>query len=167
MVINQFINGTMTQKDKQLLLKDLCARLPYGVHIFTNSKHHHRLSTISRDDDYDEQYWIDGLYDVDEIKPYLRPMSSMTEEERKQLLIYVLGDDDAIKYFEVKDDGSIDNTDAAHQDLNNFNIHWVNFDGETTTKYIDWLLKNHFDFMGLIPKNLAIEVTEENNPYKE
>ena len=32
---------------------------------------------------------------------------------------------------------------------------------------VNWLLKNHFDFMGLIPKGLAIEVTEENNPYKE
>ena len=32
---------------------------------------------------------------------------------------------------------------------------------------IDWLLKNHFDFRGLIPKGLAIAVTEENNPYKE
>ena len=31
---------------------------------------------------------------------------------------------------------------------------------------IDWLLKNHFDFRGLIPKGIAIEVTEENNPYK-
>jgi hypothetical protein len=72
----------MTQEEKQLLLKDLCARLPYGVHLFTNSKHHIRLLTITNDIDYDEQYWINGLYDVDEVKPYLRPMSSMTEEEK-------------------------------------------------------------------------------------
>lgn len=71
----------MTQEDKELLLKDLCARLPYGVHLFTNSKHHIRLLTISRDLDYDEQYWINGLYDIDEVKPYLRPMSSMPGEE--------------------------------------------------------------------------------------
>ena len=74
----------MTQEEKDLLLKDLSARLPYGAHLFTNSKHHIRLLTISHDIDYDEQYWINGLYDVDEIKPYLRPMSSMTEEERKE-----------------------------------------------------------------------------------
>lgn len=119
----------MKQEDKQLLLKDLCARLPYGVHLFTNSKHHIRLLTISRDLDYDEQYWINGLYDVDEVKPYLRTISSMTDEEHKE-------------YEQWLPDG--------------FNINTVN-----------WLLEHHFDFMGLIPKGLAIEVTEENNPYKE
>ena len=44
----------MTQEGKQLLLQDLCARLPYNTHLFTNSKHHIRLLTISRDLDYDE-----------------------------------------------------------------------------------------------------------------
>ena len=155
----------MTQVEKQLLLKDLCARLPYGVHLFTNSKHHIRLLTISNDTDYDEQYWINGLYDVDEVKPYLRPMSSMTDEEKEELLNAVVGED-AIKYFQVLPDGSIDNTDTAHQDLYNFTMHWVNFDATNTSSYLNWLLENHFDFMGLIPKDLAIEVTEENNPYK-
>jgi len=58
-------------------------------------------------------------YEIDEIKPYLRPMSSMTEEEHKE-------------YEQWLPDG--------------FNINTVN-----------WLLENHFDFMGLIPKGLALE----------
>jgi hypothetical protein len=74
----------MKAEDKELLLKDLCARLPYGVHLFTNSKHHIRLLTISNDIDYNEQYWVNGLYDIDEVKPYLRLMSSMTEEEENE-----------------------------------------------------------------------------------
>lgn len=124
----------MTQEEKQLLLKDLGARLPYGVHLFTNSKHHIRLLTISRDLDYDEQYWINGLYDIDEVKPYLRPMSSMTEEEENEY--------NSLNAYEG---GIFPHTEEA----------------------FDYLNKNHFDYRGLIPKGLAIEVTEENNPYKD
>lgn len=86
-MLNLKVNN-MTQEEKQLLLQDLCARLPYNTHIFTNSKHHIRLLTITNDIDYDEQFWINGLYDVDEVKPYLRSMSSMTEEERKKYHSY-------------------------------------------------------------------------------
>ena len=150
----------MTQEEKQILLQDLCARLPYGVHLFTNSKHHIRLLTISRDLDYDEQYWINGLYDIDEVKPYLRTLSSMTEEERKELLTTVVGKKGS-KYFQVLKNGSIDDTDAATQELSRFNLHWINFDGTTTSNYIDWLNTNHFDYRGLIPKGLALEASEE------
>ena len=68
------------------------------------------------------------------IKPYLRPMSSMTEEERKE-----------------------HNSRRLSK--------WSTY-SEYCANVIDWLLKNHFDFNGLIPKNLAIAVTEQNNPYK-
>lgn len=83
----------MTREDKELLLQDLCARLPYGVHLFTNSKHHIRLLTISNDIDYNEQYWINGLYDIDEVKPYLRSMSNMTDEEKEQTRDFWIGAD--------------------------------------------------------------------------
>ena len=66
--------------------------------------------------------------DIPRFRPYLRPMSSMTEKEHKE-------------YEQWLPDG--------------FNINTVN-----------WFLENHFDFMGLIPKDLAIEVTKENNPYE-
>ena len=126
----------MTAKEKELLLKDLCARLPYGVHLFTNSKHHIRLLTISHDIDYDEQYWINGLYDVDEIKPYLRPMSSMTEEE--------WSDYSTLKLIE----------------------HDLEDTYEPCIESFDWLNAHHFDYRGLIENGLAIAVTENNNPYK-
>lgn len=71
----------MTQKDKELLLKDICARLPYGVIIHVNG----------RDERVDEINPFEGIitcgfqsFSIDECKPYLRPMSSMTEEEKKE-----------------------------------------------------------------------------------
>lgn len=62
----------MTEKDKQLLLKDLCARLPYDVVVNDGNE----IDTL-------KAYMLDDLMFIDEaiIRPYLRPMSSMTEEE--------------------------------------------------------------------------------------
>ena len=75
----------MTQKDKKLLLKDLCARLPYGITIYRitdNSIHHIQYSDITENiDQFSHFLEYSG---VDNIKPYLRPMSSMTEEETKE-----------------------------------------------------------------------------------
>lgn len=85
----------------------------------------------------------------------------MTEEEKEDLLITLLGKNDT-KYFQVLPDGSIDNNDAAHQDLSNFNIHWINFDGVNTSTYIDWLNAHHFDVRHLIEKGLAIDCTNLN-----
>ena len=67
----------MTQEEKGLLLKDLCARLPYGVKI-----------DVSRVEEWKEltftPFILSNYYDeIEKIKPYLRPMSSMTEKERK------------------------------------------------------------------------------------
>lgn len=69
-------------------------------------------------------------------KPYLRSMSNMTEEEYEEYCYL---------------------NECTHLD-----------DGTEVPciAHINYLLKHHFDFMGLIPKNLAIEVTENNNPYK-
>ena len=74
----------MTQKDKELLLKDLCARLPYRVHMHTNSTDNIELLDIVRDIDYEDQYWINGYYYVEDVRPYLRSMEDMTEEEKKR-----------------------------------------------------------------------------------
>ena len=145
----------MTQEDKELLLKDLCARLPYNAHIFTNSKHHIRLLTISRDLDYDEQYWINGLYDIDEVKPYLRPMSSMTEEEREKL--EHLSDE----YFGKALDKQIQESLSSSNRNESRILEYI-----ASSVIVDWLNTHHFDYRGLIEKGLAIEVTEENNPYE-
>lgn len=120
---------------KMLLLKDLCSRLPYGV-ICNTPKGDGHLCSINQTI-FGTEYGInikaterDYFNDREEvIKPYLRPMSSMTEEEKEE-----------------------------YQKLR-----WTKLEHYT----VIWLLENHFDFMGLIPLGLAIEVTEENNPYKE
>ena len=134
----------MKQEDKELLLKDLCARLPYGLICDRLGKYYplvdidikRELVYLLRDDNYVPYSILRG----DIIKPYLRPMSSMTEEEKNEYLNTfkksIIGTDE--------EDGRV----------------W-------TIDSIDWLNAHHFDFRGLIEKGLAIEVTEENNPYKE
>lgn len=138
----------MTQEEKQLLLKDLCSRLPYGVLCYINDDDTSTPRKISRIevDELDGvllDFWT-GREDspsmqvyLSEVKPYLRPMSSMTVEESKE-------------YTNIDNRSYSCPIDYAHIPASN---------------RIDWLLKNHFDYRRLIPKGLAIEVTEENNPY--
>lgn len=154
----------MTKEDKKLLLKDICARLPYGViccvtHKKNGSlvKEDMKLSGIFEDGNF---YFLDktGSTYSDNYIPYLRQISSMTEKEKKELLRIVTGRK-AAKYFQVLSDGSIDNTDARHQDLDKFSIHYVDFNGINTSSYLDWLNAHHFDYRGLIKKGLAIEAT--------
>ena len=119
----------MKQEDKELLLKDLCARLPYGVKVSILGSGAMELKTCINST-IGWYFDIEGAptdFGIDEIKPYLRPMSSMTEEERNEFY------------------------DIPRSMVNH--------------KSQDWLLERHFDYRRLIEKGLAIEVTEENNPY--
>ena len=86
----------MTHEDKQLLLKDLCARLPYypqrpKIHIFTEGEYapSTRIVNLVRVEMWrvrnGECQWLINDYPLEDIKPYLRPMSSMTEEEEDEL----------------------------------------------------------------------------------
>ena len=123
----------MKKEDKQLLLKYLCAAFPYNVIIEYNNDG----CSSTREMGFGSLH--DFVYDNAELKPYLRPMSSMTGSEMLEYLSLeesIVAADDITYYFE-------------------------------TYESIDWLLKNHFDFRNLIDKGLAIEVTESNNPYKE
>jgi len=74
----------MTQQDKELLLKDLCARLPYGV-IFKDEydENLQKIHYIKGEEIYSITY-SHLPYWIETIKPYLRPMSSMTEEEKEE-----------------------------------------------------------------------------------
>lgn len=155
----------MRTKDKELLLKDLCGRLPYGVKVVDDMG---RVCTLTLGNvDLCSMFYAE---DFDQgntpsvCKPYLRTMSSMTEEEKEELLKAVIGIE-GIKYFQVLSDGSIDMTDEVVQDLNRFSMHWVNFDKDNVTSYLDWLNKNHFNYR--LPEHLYVKVTKENNPYKE
>lgn len=68
----------MKQEEKELVLKDLCCRLPYGVVVELDEKFGFNKGTHKLVKELLDLYCVEG------IKPYLRPMSSMTEEERKE-----------------------------------------------------------------------------------
>lgn len=131
----------MVQENKELLLKDLSARLLYGVKVQINSDVKKVVGVKNGFVVTKER----GLYSTKEYItriecciPYLRPMSSMTEEERKEYNEYL---------FYGASIGLMSNTESAYE-------------------LIDWLNKKMFDFRNLIECGLAIAVTEENNPYK-
>lgn len=140
----------MKQEDKELLLKDLCARLPYGVVIqekcleydetFFPYVENNKVVNI----DVHEDLVITGggsWYYIEDIKPYLFPLSSMTEEQYKEFFEYFHN----IEMNEIKSSG--DYLKAAYL-------------GEDAKR--DWLNKNHFDYRYLIPKDLAIDATNLN-----
>lgn len=141
----------MTQQDKDLLLRDLSARLPYGVKVQVEYDAEEFGKTIEIDeitmiDKYGKEillYHAGEYFSIEELKPYLRPMSSITVEEREEYQKFL---------FPCPDyDGRVV-VGVYHRDL---------------YKVYDWLNAHHFDYRGLIEKGLAIEVTPENNPYKQ
>ena len=138
----------MTQEEKQLLFKDLCARLPYGIkcQIDYDNEEDADLGIERYCDDRIVSVCIEteeiGLYEAseyfypDEIKPYLRPMSNMTEEEIKEFTGFT----------------SI----SQHRFFKGDSYFWYN-----TYEEEDWLNAHHFDYRGLIEKGLALEAPEE------
>lgn len=122
----------MTEQDKELLIKDLCARLPYEVIIHFNEG-------IGEDDQVlygcrknGKHIQFNDGYFVDEFKPYLRPLKSMTEEEMAEY--------------------------ATLQDRFLLSSQYPVTDGY---EMFDWLNAHHFDFRGLIDKGLALEAQME------
>ena len=134
----------MTQEDKKLLLTDLCARLPYHCRVFyeyvddLNNKTYGYSLTLNT--------WCIDEFNADKavVKPYLRSMSSMTEEERDELEILC-------DSMSIDDEG---NADIYIAILKNYNPILFN------TKVIDWFNSHHFDYRGLIEKGLALEAPE-------
>lgn len=129
----------MTQEDKELLLRDLSARLPYGVICKTEKGNGHlcsinqtffgieygvNISSLKRD------YFDDIDTDEQVVKPYLRPMSSMTDKQKNE-----------------------------YQYITEM---WMNDPSYSISDSTDWLNKHHFDYRGLIPMGLAIDATGLN-----
>lgn len=161
----------MTQEEKGLLFKDLCARIPYGTIIAYNV---YGKLQISRFCVSVYEFMFDGDFELEHCKPYLRPMSSMTEEEVKDLVKVQIG-----KYSSSSDYHNIISIDriSMQQDRHSwsawlhyktesgyyrqtcFIVGWVNW--ETTLSEIDWLNSNHFDYRGLIEKGLALEAPKD------
>lgn len=144
----------MIQENKELLLKDLCARIPYEVvgkceidasydtsfdTIFQTHKFDAVVYGIKEDllfvtpliEDMDEKIFAeeevaDGV-DILDFTPYLLPISSMTEEQKQEY-----------QYITER---------------------WMYDSSYSIGDSIDWLNKNHFDFNGLIEKSLALDAT--------
>ena len=142
----------MNKEEKQILLIDLSARYPYGVIIHSIWDYQElsgrikRKETVRTMESYDFcDYW--------NCKPYLRPMSSMTEEEKKELKSATCPE--GTGYFDEQ---------YLICPMSHFGEH-VSYD--FMSDILNWLNAHHFDYRNLIEKGLAIEVTEENNPYKD
>ena len=124
----------MTQEQKELLFKDLCARLMFGVKVCYSSYKEFITCTLhSINPVYDKVYlWSENAcfspVSISKIKPYLFPMSSMTEEEKLMYEGLMIGTDNISYMLDV----------------------------------IDWLNTHHFDYRGLIEKGLAIDATGLN-----
>ena len=138
----------MTQEEEKLVLIDLCGRLPYGVKccydILSGEIKIDTLICINKVIIGQDNYWDIYFENCDEdipletVKPYLRPLSSMSEEERKEYNYL---------YYQVPIQRSGGN---AYRDTK-----------MVEALHIDWLNKNMFDHRGLIPKGLALEAPKD------
>ena len=130
--MNNFNN--MTQEQKDLLLKDLCGRLTYGVKVkFGDSKP--ALLTVIEQDEFGWQIGSEDEFGgmitiIDNVKPYLFPLSSMTREQEREWQSLMVCDIYGIFYH--------------------------------TIESFDYLYKNHIDIRGLIPMGLAEDATGLN-----
>ena len=150
----------MTQEDKELLLlKDLCSRLPYGVKIELTWWVMGEGTCINTtlETDHIEQLLNDEDGNI-EVKPYLRPMSSMTEEEAKELsILYDIKDILSIKITDEYIDFEVDDGFCSIETK----TIWYN-EIISSIETFDWLNKNHFDINNLIPIGLGIDATGLN-----
>ena len=119
--------------NKEKLIRDLCARLPYGVKVLYDNK----VFSIDYVSSIHEEIKLDTrdnyTINVSDVKPYLFPLSSMTEEQK----MFLKQQNWCIA---ISTSGTI----------------------ETTVEGIDWLNKNHFDINNLIPIGLGIDATGLN-----
>lgn len=133
----------MTQENKDLLLKDLCARLPY----FTKVQIKNEivvLDSICDDDGYHFNFIGEDRegVNIEEIKPYLFPLSSMTEEQKADCPI------------------SETNLNIIISNIGCYGI--IEMPWRLSYLFVDWCNKNHFDYRGLIPIGAAIDATGLN-----
>ena len=135
----------MIKEDKELLLQDLCARLPYGVICKDDyAKIEGKLSQIGINYDmcvlsdvYGKTEWA---Y-IPNCKPYLFPLSSMTEEQ-KQEYSYI------VNYISPDDTENWKESEFIYV--------------EQFTQLMHFYHINHLDYRGLIPIGLAIDATGLN-----
>lgn len=134
----------MTQ-DKELLLKDLSGRLPYGVKVSLNDGENVWLETLSSIGITDGRVYINGwcVDSLEDVKPYLFPLSSLTEEQKREspfesslLNAFING------YISLFEDEELTAGDIVG--------------------ILDWLNKNHIDYRGLTKDGAAVDATDLN-----
>ena len=125
----------MTQEQKDLLLKDLCGRLPYKVKAQIPNEYGGYTSAIESIDNDGYVVDFEGIHiEIEFIKPYLFPLSSMSDEQK-----------------------------VIYGDLCYAIIHSLAWDMQAAlNELVDWLNENHFDYNNLIPMDLAIDATGKN-----
>lgn len=131
----------MKQEDKELLLKDLCVRLPYGVKVNNEIQGDFKIYGICENFVFGRNEACHIDFDIEKIKPYLFPMSSITPEQEKELS--KLG----VSYGEY----------ALHDDIRGLGIMV-----DEAYIFFEFCYKHHIDFLGLIEKSLAIDATGLN-----
>ena len=146
----------MTKEEKELLFIDLCARLPYGVcykHLTWDDERGEECIAAQiysiNSDGYVKNCYDDETVYIDNVRPYLFPLSSMTEEQKKEINKRYINSisDHSISIRHHSEGYWDDDTDAGFSDYL-----WI----------IDWFNKNHFDYRGLIEKSLALDATGLN-----
>ena len=135
----------MIQEDIDLLLQDLCGRIPYGV----KCEVYDRIGVLDEISSYGAAVNYDNGEDttcrIEYIKPYLFPLSSMTKEQKK--------------FFDDKNI-ECDGWEIVSKEGSHYQSCYT--DIEEWLEVIDWLNKNHFDYRGLISRGLAIDATGLN-----
>lgn len=140
-------NKIMAQEDKDLLFKDFCARLPYKLKVKVPTLQEDAIFTlVNICEDYITVMKDNGscfdIYNSIEVFPFLRPMSSMTEEEKqeiKQISTYYL--DEWLNAKTSSDKWKID-AKVSYMRSVFYNSH-------------------HIDWNGLIEKGLALEASKD------
>ena len=159
----------MKQEDKELLLKDLCGRLPYGVkvQVCNATEYTPILKGILGDDLFLQFDYItkpikngDSTYNLieDNIKPYLRPMSSMTRDEVEELKSKCIHTETEEDWEGVRCDSwgieILDKYDTRNRNNQIDAVSYINMEA------IDWLNAHHFDYRNFIKRGLALPAPE-------
>ena len=142
----------MTQEEKQLLLRELCARQFYKTKVLGPWKKDGPCELSAIDLTSDRQVRVfEDWYKIEEVKPYLRPVSSMTKEELDKLN-EIISKEDHDGYFFVQEEPYYYGLQLQTSDIGCVT-------GAGLSKAFDYLNSIHVDYSGLIP-NLALEAPE-------
>lgn len=148
----------MTKEDKNLLVISLCAMLPYGVickginlDLDVIKDEYVNREVVGPLTKIDYNYGTLGITkecELSTIKPYLRPMSSMTEEEKKE-------------YIEYAGYNIEESVNGRHYEYYLKDLCGTQDNPSVNVSGIDWLNEHHFDYRDLIEKGLALEAPKD------